>query len=71
MTPRYGMIIQWSDEDDAFVVSFPDFPSAHTHGASYAEAAQNGEQALELLAKNLKSKNMKLPPSRQLIMAVG
>ena len=30
MDSRYSMVIQWSDEDGAYVVSFPEFPSAHT-----------------------------------------
>jgi len=50
---KYRMIIQWSEEDQAFVVSLPDFPSAHTHGDSYEEAACNGQAALEMLVENL------------------
>ncbi len=67
---KYGMIIQWSDEDQAFVVSLPDFPSAHTHGASYEEAARNGEAALELLIENLQATHVSLPMPRQIVMAL-
>lgn len=35
MNNHYSMLIEWSEEDKAFVVSFPEFPSAHTHGTTY------------------------------------
>lgn len=44
---RYSMIIEWSDEDDAFIVTVPELPGCITHGATYAEAVQQGEDAIE------------------------
>ena len=33
MNPRYSMVITWSDEDQCFIVSLPEFgPYANTHG---------------------------------------
>jgi predicted RNase H-like HicB family nuclease len=51
MALRYQMVIVWSDEDDCYLVHFPDFPEQtyRTHGNSYAEAAKNGEEVLPLL----------------------
>ena len=46
---RYAMVIEWSDEDELFLVSIPDFPGAHTHGRTRAEAAEMGEEAIALL----------------------
>lgn len=48
---RYQMIIVWSDEDDCYLVSLPDFPEQtyRTHGDSYEEAARNGAEVLQLL----------------------
>ena len=46
---RYAMVIEWSDEDQLFLVSIPDFPGAHTHGRTRAEAAEMGEEAIALL----------------------
>lgn len=48
---RYQMIIQWSEEDDCFLVSLPDFPGQkwRTHGETYEEAVANGKEALESL----------------------
>ena len=50
-TLRYQMVIDWSDEDDCYLVHFPDFPEQtyRTHGDSYEEAARNGEEVLQLL----------------------
>ncbi|MFW6359946.1 MAG: type II toxin-antitoxin system HicB family antitoxin [Chroococcales cyanobacterium] len=48
---KYQMIIQWSEEDNCFLVSFPDFPGQRwrTHGDTYQEAVNNGIEALESL----------------------
>ena len=48
---KYSMIIQWSDEDDCFLMGFPDFPGQQwrTHGTTYEQAMANGIEALESL----------------------
>jgi predicted RNase H-like HicB family nuclease len=46
---RYAMVIEWTDEDQLFLVSIPDFPGAHTHGRTRAEAATMGEMVIALL----------------------
>jgi predicted RNase H-like HicB family nuclease len=41
---KFQMLIQWSDEDDRYVVFLPEFPEINqpcTDGATYLEAAQN------------------------------
>ena len=39
--PHYSMVIEWSDEDQVYVVSFPEWGElAHTHGITY-DKAQN------------------------------
>jgi predicted RNase H-like HicB family nuclease len=41
------MVIQWSDEDSTYIVSFPEWGErTHTHGATYEEAVRNGQDAL-------------------------
>jgi len=50
MKTHYSIIIQWSDEDSCYIASLPEFgPYALTHGATYEEALQNGQEVLELL----------------------
>ena len=41
------MLIQWSDEDDAFIVTLPEFQNAHTHGETYEKAAKQGRLLIE------------------------
>jgi len=53
------------------LLSLPDFPSAHTHGDSYEEAARNGQAALELLVENLQAMQSVLPTPRQIVLALG
>jgi predicted RNase H-like HicB family nuclease len=64
MNLRYTMIIQWSDEDELYLVHFPEFPGQHfiTHGKTYEEAAQNGQDALEGLIAVLSDSGQPLPP---------
>ncbi len=49
--PRYSMLIEWSDRDNAYVVSFPEWEAAgwqgHTDGKTYQEAARKGAALLE------------------------
>jgi len=40
MTSRYRMLIEWSEEDQVFIVTLPEFPSNRAHGTSYEEAAK-------------------------------
>jgi predicted RNase H-like HicB family nuclease len=45
------MVIQWSNEDQAYLVHLPEFPAQHfvTHGDTYEEAAKHGQEAIESL----------------------
>ena len=48
---KYEMTIVWSEEDDCYLVGFPDFPGQkwRTHGDTYETAVHNGVEALESL----------------------
>ena len=61
MNPHYSMEIHWSDEDQAFVVTLPEFPVCQTHGATYEEAAKNGREVLELLIETYRAEGRELP----------
>lgn len=39
---RYSMVIEWSEEDKAYIVSVPELPGCRTHGLTYEEAARQG-----------------------------
>lgn len=46
---HYSMVIQWSDENQAYIVSIPEFPGNLTHGDTYEEAVKQGEDLIESL----------------------
>jgi predicted RNase H-like HicB family nuclease len=59
------MIIQWSDEDDAYVVSLPEWrdhvANPVTHGLTYEQAAANAQDVLQLLIESALSHGQSLP----------
>ncbi len=68
MQSRYSILIRWSDEDQKYIVSLPEFgPYAHTHGDTYEEAAKNAPEVLELLIETYEEQGRSLPmPNLQL-----
>ncbi|MGK7889259.1 MAG: type II toxin-antitoxin system HicB family antitoxin [Leptolyngbyaceae cyanobacterium] len=60
---KYQMVIQWSDEDNCFLVGFPDFPGQQwrTHGNTYKEAVAQGIEALESLVMAYEAAGDALP----------
>lgn len=66
---RYSMVIQWSEEDQAFVVSLPEFPNCRTHGATYEEAVKNGQEVLELVIESYREEDTPLPEPNLLRVA--
>jgi predicted RNase H-like HicB family nuclease len=62
MTIRYSMVIQWSDEDQVYIVSLPEFGEySKTHGRSYRSAVKNGQEVLELLIETYREQERPLP----------
>lgn len=61
MTPRYSMLIQWSEEDQVYVVTLPEFHRAKTHGTTYETAARSGREAIELLVETYREEGRPLP----------
>lgn len=63
MKPNYSIMIQWSDEDQCFIVSLPEWGDlCHTHGETYEEALQNAQEVLELLIESALKNGEQLPP---------
>ena len=63
MTNRYDMLIRWSEEDQVFIVSLPEFGNyAQTHGDTYEGAARSGREVLELLVESYEADGQALPP---------
>jgi predicted RNase H-like HicB family nuclease len=62
MKSHYTIIIQWSDEDQCYVVSLPEWGEfCHTHGDTYEEAVKNAQEVLELLIETSTEDGEPLP----------
>ncbi|MGH2535302.1 MAG: type II toxin-antitoxin system HicB family antitoxin [Thermomicrobiales bacterium] len=44
----YTLVIRWSAQDDAYIVSVPELPGLKFHGDTHAEAVAMGEEAVAL-----------------------
>lgn len=67
---KYTIVIQWSDEDDCFVVFLPEFEDVMqpvTHGDTYEEAFKNAQEVLELLVESMLEEGKPLPVPKQII----
>jgi antitoxin HicB len=58
---HYSMVIQWSDEDHACIVSIPEFPGNFTHGETYEEAVKQGRDLIESLIMWAEQDGKQLP----------
>ena len=62
MNLRYTIIINWSNDDNCYVASCPDFGKYVTaHGDSYEEALKNMEEVLEECIRIKKEKGEEIP----------
>ncbi|MEL7352531.1 MAG: type II toxin-antitoxin system HicB family antitoxin [Cyanobacteria bacterium P01_A01_bin.116] len=70
MKPQYSMVIQWSADDDCYVVYTPDFSYRFmqpcTHGETYEEAAKHGEEVIESMIGWLEDDGEPLPTPKVL-----
>lgn len=48
---KYLVTVAWSEEDQAYVATAPEFPGCATHGSTMKEASRNLEEALEVWIK--------------------
>ena len=57
------MLIEWSDADEAYVVTLPELPGCRTHGATHQEAIAMGEEAIEgwLAAQRARGRTVPAP----------
>lgn len=66
MALQYSMVIQWSTEDNLYLVHLPEFPVQQyvTHGSTYEEAAKRGQEVIETLIEVLQEEGKQLPEPR-------
>ena len=65
---HYSMLIEWSEEDQAYLVTLPEWSDRvmmpATHGSTYNQAVQHGQEVLEMLM------NSTLGTQEQLIIPI-
>lgn len=71
---KYRILIQWSNEDNCFLVSLPDFIEEQrwvTHGETYQEALQNAVEVIDILVEIYREKGKILPEAQTLSDSVA
>lgn len=61
---RYSMMIEWSDEDEAFIVTVPELPGCRTHGSTYEEAVRQAQDAIEGWVESMQMDGGTVPPPK-------
>lgn len=63
--PRYSIVIEWSDEDRAYIVSLPEWGDlVHMHGETHEEALRRGTEVIALLVTARRERGESLPAPR-------
>jgi predicted RNase H-like HicB family nuclease len=62
MDHPYSIMIQWSEEDQKYIASLPEFgPYARTHGRTHQEAVEMAQEALEMMIESYQETGKPLP----------
>lgn len=59
---RYRIVLEWSDEDAAFVARVPALPGCAAHGKTAEEAVREARRAAEAMLAVLREDGDPLPP---------
>jgi predicted RNase H-like HicB family nuclease len=63
---KYSINIIWSDEDEAYIATIPEFPGLSAHGETAEEAIEEAKIALEGFIEVFKEDGCKLPEPQTL-----
>ena len=58
----YSMVIQWSERDNAYIVTVPELPGCKTHGRTYAEGIKKALEVIELWIEDAQMSGEPIPP---------
>jgi antitoxin HicB len=65
---HYSMVVQWSDDDQAYLVTLPEWDgevfNPVTHGGTYEEAIRHGHEALAALVASARQRGEPVPEPR-------
>ena len=69
-TPRYEVIIYWSEEDQAFIAEVPELPGCKADGKTYRKALENVEVVTQEWIEAAKDLGRQVPqPKGRLVFA--
>jgi len=70
VTPKYEVIIYWSDEDRAFIAEVPELPGCAADGETYYQALANLEVIIREWIETAKNLGRPIPsPKGRLVFA--
>ena len=61
---RYSMIIEWEPIGGVYIVTVPELNGCKTHGSTYEEAVQQGQDAIESWLDAMRHWGHEIPPPR-------
>ena len=62
---KYGIVIYWSNEDEAFIAEVPELPGCAAHGATHSAALSNALDAIGLWMDTAKEFGDPIPEERE------
>jgi len=70
VTPKYEVIIYWSNEDESFIAEVPELPGCAADGKSHQEALANAEIVIQEWLETAKDLGRPIPtPKGRLVFA--
>ena len=61
---HYSMLIVWSQEDQAYIVTVPELPGCRTHGETYEAAVRQGQDAIASWIEARRASGRPIPAPR-------
>ena len=61
---KYGLIVYWSEEDNAFLVEVPELPGCMADGATYQEAVTHAEEVIAEWLETARGLGRPIPTAR-------
>lgn len=61
MEAKYAVNIFWSEEDDSFVATFPDFPNLSAFGDTWEEAIADARIVLDMALESMAEDGIEPP----------
>ncbi len=68
---KYTAILEFSQEDEVYLVRVPAFPQVHTYGEDAQKATDNAKEAIELAIEVYRDAGKSLPYDPAVVVAVA